>query len=145
MANAWGSAWGDSVGGPSTGGGGLGFINESLARALRVVADGKDELLQYASAPGGAFTALVGFVIHQDLLTEPNYDDGNRAPTQTRRAFLKGPMLPALYLGYQVRDNSQVPPMIWAVEGSMFESQQIVTLSRQERVLGSGPDRGASA
>jgi hypothetical protein len=145
MANAWGNSWGASESGGGGYGGAVGLIAEGLSRALLIVSDGKEELLQYATAPGGSFVSLVGFVIHQDLLTEPNYDDNSRSPTQTRRAFLKGPPLPALAIGFQIRDNTQTPPLVWAVEGVMLECQQIATLSRQERVLGSGPDRGASA
>lgn len=123
----------------------MGIISENLARALAIVADGKGENLEYAASAGGSFSALVGFVIHQDLLTEPTYDDDSRAAFQTRRAYCKGPVTPALALGYQVRDNTQTPALIWAVEGVIFECQQIATLARQERVNGTGPDRGASA
>lgn len=123
----------------------MGIISENLTRALQIIAEGKEESLEYATTPGGAFTALTGFVIHQDLMAEPTYDDDHRGPTQTRRAYCKGPVSPRLSIGYQVRDNTQIPALIWAVEGVIFECQQIATLSRQERVLGSGPDRGASA
>lgn len=123
----------------------MGMISEGLTRALLVVADGKEESLQYATTAGGSFAVLAGFVIHQDLLAEPNYDENSRAPTHTRRAYLKGPVSPALAMGYQIKDNTQSPALIWAVEGVIFECQQIATLTRQERVLFSGPDRGASA
>lgn len=148
MANAWGSSWGDGVGGvvpPSVDGGIVGMIAAGMTRALAVLSTDKEEDLEYATTPGGAFTALTGFVIHQDLMAEPTYDDDHRGPTQTRRAYCKGPISPRLSIGYQVRDNTQIPALIWAVEGVIFECQQIATLSRQERVLGSGPDRGASA
>ena len=123
----------------------MGIISENLTRALQIIAEGKEESLEYATTPGGAFTALTGFVIHQELMAEPTYDDDHRGPTQTRRAYCKGPVSPRLSIGYQVRDNTQIPALTWAVEGVIFECQQIATLSRQERVLGSGPDRGASA
>ena len=123
----------------------MGIISENLTRALQIIADGKEENLEYATTPGGAFTALTGFVIHQDLLTEPTYDDDSHGGSQTRRAYCKGPVSPRLSIGYQIRDNTQIPAMIWAVEGVIFECQQIATLARQERVNGTGPDRGASA
>jgi hypothetical protein len=145
MANAWGNSWGASESSGGGYGGAVGFIAEGLSRALLIVSDGKEELLQYATSAGGSFVSLVGFVIHQDLLAEPNFDENSRAPTQTRRAYCKGPVTPALAIGYQIKDNTQSPPLVWAVEGVIFECQQIATLSRQERVLFSGPDRGASA
>ena len=147
MANAWGISWGDGGGGvaPPVDGGIVGMIASGLTRALAVISADKEEDLAYATTPGGAFTALTGFVIHQDLLTEPTYDDDSRGGSQTRRAYCKGPVSPRLLIGYQIRDNTQIPAMIWAVEGVISECQQIATLARQERVNGTGPDRGASA
>lgn len=147
MASAWGNSWGISSGGgpPPVVGGGVGFISEGLSRALLTVAFGKDENLQFAVSSVAAFTNLVGFVLHQDLITDPVYDNSERVASQTSRAYLKGPVFPKMALGYRIRDNTQTPPLVWAVEGVVLESQQIVTLTRQERVGVAGPDRGASA
>lgn len=145
MASAWGNSWGTCSGSLPGNGDIMGLISEGLSRALLAVADGKEESLMYATSAGGSFTALAGFVIHQDLLAEPNYDENSRAPTHTRRAYLKGPTAPGMAIGYQIKDNTQSPPLVWAVEGVIFECQQIATLTRQERALFSGPDRGASA
>ena len=123
----------------------MSIFSEGLIAALGVLADAKAESLQYATVAGGAFTALTGFVIHQDPVQEPVYDENSRATMQTRRAFCKGPLTPLMAIGYQVKDLKQTAPYIWAVEGVTIEEQQIITLTRQERVLFSGPDRGASA
>jgi hypothetical protein len=123
----------------------MSVFSEGLIAALGVLADAKAESLQYATVAGGAFTALVGFVIHQDPAVEPTFDENSRQPTQTRRAYCKGPLTPLMAIGYQIKDLKQTVPYIWAVEGVTIEEQQIITLSRQERVLFSGPDRGASA
>lgn len=147
MANAWGNSWGACTGTapPPIDGGLVGIIAEGMTRALLMINVGKDESLQYATTSGGTYVNLDGFVIHQDLLTEPVYDNSDRVASQTRRAYLKGPVTPALAIGYRIKDNTQTPPLIWAIEGVMFECQQIATLSRQERVGVAGPDRGASA
>lgn len=123
----------------------MSVLSEGLASALSAIANASGASLEYATSSGGAFTALVGFVIHQDLVGDPTYDSSDRVVAQARRGFLKGPLTPALALGYRIKDLTQTPNITWAVEGVMFEGQQIAALSRQERVGVAGPDRGASA
>ena len=70
MANAWGISWGDGGGGvaPPVDGGIVGMITAGMTRALAVLSTDKEEDLEYSTTPGGAFAALTGFVIHQDLM-----------------------------------------------------------------------------
>jgi hypothetical protein len=116
-----------------------------MTTALSTLSTFKGDSLSYATSAGGSFTALTGFIIQQEPVPEPDFNDGNHTPMQTRRAICKGPITPAFAIGYQIKDSTQSPALTWAVEGVLFESQQIATLSRKERVLSAGPDRGASA
>jgi hypothetical protein len=120
-------------------------ISSALASALSAIATAKGEVLSYATAHGQSFTALTGFVIHQDRVGEPTHDDQGRVVSQVRRAVLKGPVSPLMAKGYEIKDSKPTTPIVWAVEGVKIEEQQIVTLMREERVGPYGPDRGASA
>ena len=123
----------------------MSVISSALASALSAIATAKGESLSYATAAGQSFTALTGFVIHQDRVSEPVHDERGQVVAQRRRATLKGPVSPLMALGYQVKDSKPTTPLTWAVEGVKIEEQQIVTLMREERVGSYGPDRGASA
>ena len=143
MANAWGISWGDGGGGvaPPVDGGIVGMIASGLTRALAVLSTDKEEDLEYATSAGGSFSALSGFVIHQDLLTEPTYDDDSHGGSQTRRAYCKGPVSPRLSIGYQVRDNTQIPAMIWAVGlGFLFfgDIPSLMTIAGSVIIIGAG-------
>jgi hypothetical protein len=119
-------------------------ISSTLTAGLLSLSGYKSESLSYATSHGGSFTALTGFVIGQERVGAPIYDDANRCIGQRRTAYLKGPTTPLMATLYEVKDSLPTTPLIWAVEGVKIEQQQIVTLWREER-FASGPDRGAVA
>lgn len=119
-------------------------ISNMLTASLSALSSYKSESLSYATSHGASFTTLTGFVIHQERVGAPIYDDNNRCIGQRRTAYLKGPVTPLMATLYEVKDSLPATPVIWAVEGVKIEQQQIVTLWREER-FASGPDRGAVA
>jgi hypothetical protein len=117
-------------------------ISDAMTTALDALATAKGESLQYATTLGGSYTAMSGFVLHQDLVSEPVYNEHDRADSQSFSATLKGPVTPALAVGYEVKDT--VTGLRWAVESVMVDVQQICRLMRRvERTR--GPNRGGAA
>lgn len=116
-----------------------------LTTALSVISTNKSEALSYATAAGQSFTSMTGFVIHQDRIAAPVYNENGRVIAQRMTGYVKGPVTPLMALGYQIKDSTPATPLTWAVEGVKIEQQQIITIWREERVGVNSPDRGANA
>lgn len=123
----------------------MSLMSNALTTALSTISDAKAESLSYATTVNGSYTALDGFVIHQDRIPAPVYDDLGNVVKQRFTGYLKGPVTPLMVRGYFIKDSKPATALTWAVEGIKIEEQQIVTIWREERAGVAGPDRGASA
>lgn len=117
-------------------------IGDNCTRAHAILATAKGESLQYATALTGSLATLTGFVLHQDRIGEPVYNDRDIAEAQQFTATLKGPVTPVLAIGYKVKDL--VTGFEWAVESSKIDTQQVCRLMRRIDIV-HGPNRGGAA
>jgi hypothetical protein len=117
-------------------------ISTALATALSALATAKGESLTYATTIGGSHSVLTGFVLHQDRIAEPSYDEHDRADSQKMTAILKGPASPAMAIGYEIIDT--VTTWHWAVESVKSDVQQVCRLMRRVPIT-HGPNRGGAA
>ncbi len=120
----------------------MSIIGDSLTLALSTLATAKGESLQYATTIGGAYTTLTGFVLHQERVGEPIYNEHDRADAQAFNAILKGPATPLMVVGYEVKDV--ITGLRWAVESVKLDVQQVCRLSRRVDITHT-PNRGGAA
>jgi hypothetical protein len=109
-----------------------------MASALSAVSSFKNETLRYRTTHAGSLTALTGWVLHRDRVPQPSFIGDRQAEAEVKEGFLKGPLTPAMSVGYEVVDgNSEA----WVVESVMADSQQICRVKRS-RTIALAPDRG---
>ena len=120
----------------------MSVISDNNTRAHSILATAKGESLQYATTLTGSLAALTGFVLHQDRVGEPVYNQNDLAEAQNFSATLKGPVTPALAKGHKVKDL--ITGLEWAVESSKIDTQQVCRLMRRVDLV-HGPDRGGAA
>lgn len=116
-------------------------ISNALAAGLATLATEKGESVGYRTGTSGAFTALTGFVLHQQRVQEPAYSDQDEQEQQVFSAVLKGPTTPALAINYQVQDT--VTGYVWSIRSVKTDVQQVCIL---ERTVATNftPDRGGA-
>lgn len=117
-------------------------MSDILAMGLSALAAVTGANLEYRTTSAGAWVALSGFVLEEQRVGEPQYDEDDHIVGQRRIASLKGPRTPALVKDYEVRDN--VTGRTWAVESESNSQQGVYTLWRTE-VGAHGPNRGGHA
>ncbi len=111
---------------------------DALATALSAIGTFKGESLTYRTTHAGQTSALTGFVLHRDRVPQPSFLAERSAEAEVKEATLKGPLTPAMSIGYEIIDaNSEA----WVVESVMKDSQQICRCKR-DRTISLGPDRG---
>lgn len=113
-------------------------MSDSLADALSEVSSFKGESLTYRTTHTGGTSALTGFVLHRDRVPQPTFIADRGAEAEVKEATLKGPLTPAMAIGYEVIDgNSEA----WVVESVMKDQQQICRCKRS-KTIALAPDRG---
>lgn len=115
------------------------FLSDALAQALSGVSAFKGESLQYRTTHGGSLTALpAGFILHRDRVPPPVFVQDTQSENETKEGTLKGPLSPAMAIGYEVVDSNGEA---WAVYSLMSDQQQICRV-RRSRKIAMNPDRG---
>lgn len=113
-------------------------MSDALAAAISAIATFKGESLTYRTTHAGSTAALTGFVLHRDRVVQPSFLTDRRAEVEAKEATCKGPLTPALAIGYEIIDaNSEA----WVVESVMKDQQQIARCKRV-RTIALAPDRG---
>jgi hypothetical protein len=113
-------------------------LSDALATALSAISTFKGETLTYRTTHTGGTSALTGFVLHRDRVPQPSFLSERQAEAEVKEATLKGPLTPAMAIGYEVVDgNSEA----WVVESVMKDSQQICRAKRVRTTV-LAPDRG---
>jgi hypothetical protein len=113
-------------------------LSTALTTALAAINTLKGETLLYRTTHAGSTSALTGFVLHRDRVAQPSFLTDRQAEVESKEATLKGPLSPAMAVGYEVVDgNSEA----WAIESVMTDSQQICRCKRV-RTIALNPDRG---
>ena len=113
-------------------------LSDALATALDAVADLQGESLTYRTTHAGSTSALTGFVLHRERVPNLLFQGDRQAEVEDKTGTLKGPLTPAMAIGYEVIDaNSEA----WAIESVMKDQQQICRV-RRVRTAVLGPDRG---
>jgi hypothetical protein len=113
-------------------------LSDALTTALAAVSTFKGETLTYRTTHTGSTSALTGFVLHRDRVPQPSFLSERQAEAEVKEATCKGPLTPALAIGYEIVDgNSEA----WLVESVMKDSQQICRVKRV-RTISLAPDRG---
>jgi hypothetical protein len=102
--------------------------SDILAAGLATLATVHGHSVSYRTGTSGSFTALPGFLLIQDRPQPHGFDGDREMETQTRGATLKGPLMPALADGYQVKD--EITGIIYACYDPKVEAQQIARLER---------------
>lgn len=120
----------------------MSVISDMLARGLSVLATAKSESVAYRPGISGGFTALTGFVLIQQRVAAPIFDDAQEQEEQRLSATLKGPLSPVLFRGYQIQDT--VTGLIWAVQSNKTDVQQVCQLELV-KVTQFTPNRGGAA
>ncbi len=111
---------------------------DALATALAAINTFKGETLTYRTTHAGSPAALTGFVLHRDRVAQPSFITDRQAEAEVKEATAKGPLTPALAIGYEILDgNSEA----WVVESVMKDQQQIARCKRV-RTIALAPDRG---
>jgi hypothetical protein len=113
-------------------------ISSALADALSAISDFKGETLTYRTTHAGSPAALPGFVLHRDRVPQPSFLQDRAAEAEVKEATLKGPLSPAMAIGYEVIDGNGEA---WAIESLMADQQQICRAKRS-RTIALNPDRG---
>lgn len=116
-------------------------MSDILANGLAALATAKGESVGYRTGTSGSFTALTGFVLIQQRVPEPSFSDRDEQEQQIFNAVLKGPLSPAMAIGYQIQDT--VTGYVWAVRSIKNDVQQVCTLERTEATSFT-PDRGGA-
>ncbi len=113
-------------------------MSDALTTALSQIGTFKGESLTYRTTHAGQTAALTGFVLHRDRVPQPSFLSDRQAEAEVKEATLKGPLTPAMAIGYEVVDgNSEA----WVVESVMKDQQQICRCKRS-RTIALAPDRG---
>jgi hypothetical protein len=113
-------------------------LSTALTTALSAISSLKGESLTYRTAHAGGTSALTGFVLHRDRVAQPSFLAERQAEGEVKEATLKGPLTPAMAIGYEVVDgNSEA----WLIESVMKDQQQICRCKRV-RTIALAPDRG---
>ena len=113
-------------------------LSDAMTSALSAISTLKGESLAYRTTHSGGTSALTGFVLHRDRVPQPSFIADRQAEAEVKEATLKGPLTPAMAIGYEVVDgNSEA----WVVESVMKDSQQICRMKRV-RTIALAPDRG---
>ncbi len=113
-------------------------MSDALTTALAAINTFKGETLTYRTTHAGSTSALTGFVLHRDRVAQPSLLSDRHAEAEVKEGTLKGPLTPAMVIGYEVVDgNSEA----WAIESVMKDSQQICRVKRS-RTTALAPDRG---
>ncbi len=113
-------------------------INAALTTALGAISNAKGESLVYRTTHAGSTTALTGWVLHRDRPQQVLYLADRGAEAEVKEGSLKGPLSPAMSIGYEVVDgNSEA----WVIESVMVDQQQICRVKRS-RTVALAPDRG---
>lgn len=115
------------------------IVSDALAQALSAVSSYKGETLQYRTTHAGTLTALpTGFVLHRDRVPAPIFVGDRQAEAQTAEGYLKGPLSPAMVVGYEIVDGNGNG---WAIYSVAVDNQQICRV-RSTTTLALAPDRG---
>jgi hypothetical protein len=113
-------------------------LSTALTTALAAINTLKGETLLYRTTHAGSTAALTGFVLHRDRVAQPSWLTERAAEIETKEGTLKGPLTPAMAVGYEVVDgNSEA----WAIESVFKDNQQICRVKRV-RTIALSPDRG---
>lgn len=113
-------------------------LSDAMSLALGAIADHKGESLAYRTTHVGSTTALSGWVLHRDRVPQPQFLTDRQAESEVKEGYLKGPLSPAMAIGYEVVDgNSEA----WVIESVMSDQQQICRVKRS-RTIALAPDRG---
>lgn len=116
-------------------------MSTALAGALSALATVKGESVGYRTGTSGAFTTLTGFVLIMQRVPEPSYSADDMQEQQVFSAVLKGPVSPAMVVGYQIQDS--VTSFVWSVRSVKIDVQQVCALERTD-VTKFTPDRGGA-
>lgn len=113
-------------------------MTDAMTTALAAINTFKGESLTYRTTHAGSTSALTGFVLHRDRVAQPAFLSERQGEGEVKEATCKGPLTPALAIGYEVVDgNSEA----WVVESVMKDQQQICRCKRV-RTIALAPDRG---
>lgn len=113
-------------------------LSDALTTALAAVSSLKGETLQYRTTHAGSLTSLTGFVLHRDRTPQPIYATDRQATVSVETGWLKGPLTPAMAIGYEVVDGNG---LAWAIE-SVVKNQQQICAVKASTTQSLGPDRG---
>ncbi len=117
-------------------------MSTALAQALAALGTFKGDALSYCATVAGSYTALTGFIIHVDRVDAVRSNDGGMIEEQWETATLKGPLSPALSVGYFIKDTLN-NNRVWYLEGIKVDQQQIARLRRIDQGIAT-PNRGGS-
>lgn len=113
-------------------------LSDAMTSALAAVADFKGETLQYRTTHAGSLTTLVGFVLGRDRIPQPSWTTEAGGVVSNESGWLKGPLTPAMVIGYEVVDGDG---LAWSIY-SVMKNQQQVCLIRGMTTRTLEPDRG---
>jgi hypothetical protein len=113
-------------------------LSTALTTALAAINTLKGETLLYRTTHAGSTSALTGFVLHRDRAPQPSFLTERSAEVEVKEGTCKGPLTPALAIGYEIVDGASAA---WVVESVMTDNQQICRVKRV-RTIALAPDRG---
>lgn len=113
-------------------------LSTALSDALSTVSTFGGESLTYRTTHAGSTTALTGWVLHRDRVQQPQFVSDRDVEAIVMEGTLKGPLTPALAVGYEIVDGNSVA---WSITSVMSSQQQICRVKRSSTTA-FAPDRG---